>query len=50
MKHDKEMLKNNIRAILKNIASNFNAKNKIDKGKFMKIITGEDYDETQDKK
>lgn len=50
MKHDKETLKNKIRDILKNIASNFNAKNTIDKGRFMKILIGKDYDETQDRK
>lgn len=50
MKHDKETLKNNISTILKNIASNFNTKNNIDKAKFIKMITGEDYGETQDKK
>lgn len=49
MKHDKEALKNNIRDILKNIASNFNSQTNIDKGKFIKIFTGEDQDTTQDK-
>ncbi|MEM5878017.1 MAG: hypothetical protein QXF12_04010 [Candidatus Aenigmatarchaeota archaeon] len=50
MRHDSETLRNNIKDILKKIAYEFNKKNNTDKGKFMKIFTGKNYEETQDEK